>query len=166
VGSMYHYIASDVKEKSPIDVYLFIKSKNQLIIYKKYKEIGVSNCFNISNRISPKFYNYSSYSYSENVSGIIELDILKSGSFSYGFIMSFADARNWGELQATAFINYGIGDFNIEEYFYTEKFHNYFLGSNLTYQLGKYQFYIESIFKGKAEQKVISADTGLTDEQM
>lgn len=131
-----------------------------LSVGKKYKEIGVSSSFNISNRISPKFYNYSSYSYSENVPGIIEVDILKSSAFSYGFIMNFKNAQNWDDIQASVFTNYNSGNFNIEEYLYFEKFQDYFIGSNLTYQLGKYQLYTESIVKGRAEQKVITQDTG------
>lgn len=39
VGSMYHYVASDLDGKYPLDTYLYVKSPDTIVIYKDYPQI-------------------------------------------------------------------------------------------------------------------------------
>lgn len=39
VGNMYHYVASDLDGKYPMDTYLYVKSPDTIVIYKDYPQI-------------------------------------------------------------------------------------------------------------------------------
>ncbi|HEX3045093.1 MAG TPA: hypothetical protein VHY08_10080, partial [Bacillota bacterium] len=145
-------------------LYALIPFSEESYLYfgKKMKEIGVSNFFNVSNRISPKFL--SNYIYSRKALGLVELDELPSDKFNYGLILSFQDAENWDEIQHTVYTNNRIGNFNMENYLYFQKNDDRFWGLDLSYQVGIHQFYLESVLKKHAEQKIITGNTGTLDD--
>ena len=39
VGSMYHYIASDIAGKYPMDTFVYVKSRDTIVVYKDYKTL-------------------------------------------------------------------------------------------------------------------------------
>lgn len=39
VGNVYHYITSDIEGKSPMDTFLYVKSKDTIVTYKDYRKI-------------------------------------------------------------------------------------------------------------------------------
>lgn len=124
---------------------------------EKYKEIGVSYFFNISNRISPKYLN--GFNYTWNPVYLTELDVLSSDTLSYGYIRSFEGPNNLSDVLNTEFVDTRLGNLNLEGYLYEDSA-NQCLGLDATYQINKYQLYLESIVKQKAEQKIITGNTG------
>lgn len=64
VGSLYHYIASDINGKNPIDVYLYIKSKDTIIIYKDYSKtlnevLIMDYVFDWKHMMGKSYYSYN-----------------------------------------------------------------------------------------------------------
>lgn len=152
-------------ETAPVDLtvnqlYILVPFSDKTFLYcgKKMKEIGVSNFFNVSNLISPKFLVNNSFT--RNGVGLVELDRIESDAFSYGFIANFQNAKNWEEVQGVAFTDVRWGNFYLEDYLYLQQSTGCSLGLDATYQMGKYQLYMESVLKGKAQQQVVSGNTG------
>jgi hypothetical protein len=141
-------------------LYILVPFSDKTFLYcgKKMKEIGVSNFFNVSNLISPKFLVNNSFT--RNGVGLVELDRIQSDGFSYGFITDFQNAANWEEIQGVAFTDIRWGNFYLEDYLYLQKSTGCSLGLDATYQMGKYQLYMESLLKGKAQQRVVSGSSG------
>jgi|LFRM01.1.fsa_nt_gb hypothetical protein len=127
---------------------------------KKSKETGASWFFNVSNRISPKFL--SGFDYERTAPGFIEASFIHSGKLAYGGLLYFRDAENWDQVNTAVYTDYNHGNFNADLCLYFEELPDpsMHIGSNLSYQYGIYQFYIESIWKEKAEQYVVVGDTG------
>jgi|SRR5690554_488133 len=136
-----------------------LTSYNYLYCGRKIKEIGVSNFFNLSNRISPRYL--TGYKYERNVTpGFLELNSIVTPNRAHGLIMYFREVKNWDELNLATYIDYHQGNFSGDGYFYYENLNDPYLGLNLSYQWGLYQFYLESIWKGKTEQTLLIDETG------
>lgn len=132
---------------------------NYLYCGRKIKEIGVSKFFNLSNRISPRYH--TGYKYKRNVTpGFLELNSIVTPNRAHGLIVYFREAKNWDELNLATYVDYHRGNFSGDGYFYYEKLNDPYLGLNLSYQWGLYQFYLESIWKGKTEQTLLTDETG------
>ncbi len=132
---------------------------NYLYCGRKIKEIGVSKFFNLSNRISPRYL--TGYKYERNVTpGFLELNSIVTPNRAHGFIVYFRETKNWDELNLATYIDYHQGNFSGDGYFYFEKLNDPYLGLNLSYQWGFYQFYLESIWKGKTEKTLLAGETG------
>lgn len=156
-------------ESAPVNfmvnqLYILVPFSDKTFLYcgKKMKEVGVSNFFNVSNLISPKFL--ANYSFVRNGVGLVELDRIQSDAFSYGFIANFQNAASWEEVQGVAFTDIRFGNFYLENYLYLQKGTGYSLGLDLTYQVGKYQLYMESLLKGRAQQRIVSGSSGNPDD--
>ena len=138
--------------QAPLSSYSF------LYCGKKIKETGVSRFFNISNRISPKFL--AGFDYQRNAPGFVEVNFIRSHQLANGFILYFRGAKDWDKVSAAAYTDFSQGNFNADGYFYYEELEDPFIGVNLSYQRGVCQFYLESIWKNRAEQFVPVGDTG------
>ena len=125
---------------------------------KRNKETGVSRFFHVSNRISPKFL--SGFDYERNAPGFLEGSFIRSDTLANGFILYFRGAENWDQISMAAYTDLNYGNFTADGYLYYEELKNLFFGGNLSYQWGVYQFYLESIWKGQAEQAVVVGNTG------
>ncbi len=149
---------------APVDLgvnqlYVMVPFSHRSFVYlgKKLKEFGVANFFNISNQISPKYM--TDYDFSRKAPGLIEWHRIHSFNFTYGLMLNFQDARRWDETQLTTFFDSRWQDLSVEGYLYYQPDQkDHALALNSIYQWGDYQFYIESILKGKAEQWILSDD--------
>lgn len=148
---------------APVDLgvnqlYVMVPFSHRSFVYlgKKLKEFGVSNFFNISNQISPKYL--TDYDFSRKAPGLIEWHRIHSFNFTYGLMLNFQDARRWDETQLTAFFDSRWQDLSVEGYLYYEPDQDYAFALNSIYQWGDYQFYVESMIKGEAEQWILSDD--------
>lgn len=149
---------------APVDLgvnqlYVMVPFSNRSFAYmgKKVKEFGVSKYFNISNQISPKFM--TGFDFSRNAPGLIEWHRIHSFDFTYGLMVNFQDAKKWKETQLSAFFDSRRQNLNVEGYLYSEPDQDdYAFALNSIYQWDDCQFYLESIFKGKAEQWVLDDD--------
>jgi hypothetical protein len=124
---------------------------------KKMKETGVSQFFNISNRISPKFL--SGFNYERNAPGFIEANFIYSDQLTQGLLLYFREAKNWDQISAAVYTEYNFGNFYVDGYLYYEELEKPFVGVNLSYQQGFYQFYLESIWKDCSKQVIVVGDT-------
>jgi hypothetical protein len=141
-------------------LYMLVPFSDKTYLYfgKKTKEIGVCNFFNVCNLISPKYL--VNYSYTRDGVDLIELDQIHSDQFSYGLILDSQNIMDGDEVQGVVFTDARFGNFNLEDYLYFQKSIEGSLGLAATYQLGKYQFYTESIWKSKATHRVITGNSG------
>ena len=142
-------------------LYVMVPFSDQTFLYcgKKIKEIGVSNFFNVSNLLSPKYLFNNSYT--RDGTGLLELDRIQSDVFSYGLITNFQNAANWDQVQGVVFTDARFGNFYLEDYLYLQESAGSSLGLDATYQMGKYQLYLESILKSWASRQVVLGNSGV-----
>lgn len=126
--------------------YVVVPLSDKTFLYcgQKYKHIGVAKLFSISNR-----YERAGYP-----TKLVEVDILNSDSFDYGFIANFKGASQWSQVQWSGFADYTHQNFNMQTYGFIEGTRGYSLVADLAYQAGKIQFYGEALWMSQADQRV------------
>lgn len=84
VGTMYHYIVSDIQGATPISIYIYVKSKDTVIIYRDYTPY-VNNIVLLQ---TVKF-NWN-YMMAQEINGVNPLDSSKIHFHNFGSTVNFS----------------------------------------------------------------------------
>lgn len=152
--------ASLAEEDDPVSIgvdqfYLQIPLFQDAFLYcgKKQKEKGISRFFNVSNRISPKYL--VNYEVTRTAPGLVELDFIHSPALSHSYILYFPETNRWEETNIAAFMDFSGQRWTADVFCYLEKLSAPLAGFSLSYQHKAWQYYVETIWKRKADQYIL-----------
>ncbi len=133
--------------QTPLTDYTF------LTVGKRVKKFGLAAFHNFSNRLSPKERVLGQIERLERIApGLIQFDWIATPHISLGTFLWSYNTEKWKDINIGAQTEIDLGNVYGSIHLYYEKLKDWFVGINISDQMGSFRIYGEGIIKEKNEQ--------------